>query len=352
MISPEKFPASRAAVLGAGLEQMPAIRMAQECGVHVLALDRDPSAPGLAIADAARVVDPANAELALEACRDAGVNFLLPTPMGALLEVAGQINEKLGLPGIRCEAARLCADKLAMRRRLAEAGLRQPIFHELTDCSEIVHVAAAMGWPVVIKPRFGSGSHGVVVLDCPADVKAHIEWHRQHAGRGGAHASTLIEECIEGPEFGMDAVMTNGRFQMICLRRKEVTALPFRLALGVSTPPELAPWEITGLSLVADCACRALGLDDCLVHVDLILESGTGHGIVIELSGRPSGFRISSHFVPQVKGFEPVREMIRYYQGFPAEFSARIDRAGVMRIKAPYASGNDPSFTSTAIGTP
>lgn len=323
-----------AAVMGAGPEQLHAIRTAQELGVRVLAFDRNPQAPGLALADEAWFIDPANRAAVEARCRAAGVSFLLPTPMGGLLEIAGRLNEAMGLPGLNSASAHLCSDKRAMRRVLKNAGLAQPEWREAANATEIQEHVASMKWPVVLKPRMGSGSHGVVVLHSAADLSSHLDWHRAHAARGGESAATLVESWIPGPEFGLDAAMVAGKFHAICLRRKEVTPLPFRLALGVRTPPGLTENETTDLLAAAESASRALGLDDCLLHVDLILEECTGHAVVIELSGRPSGFRISSHFVPYVTGCDPVREMVRHLLGEAADFSVRFSRAGIMRMLA------------------
>lgn len=324
-----------AAVLGAGPEQLYAIGLAQELGVSVVAFDRNPQAPGFGRADRSFAHDPSDVRWVLSRCHELNVAFLLPTPMGALLEVAGRINDELGLPGIGERAARLCADKWMMREALAEAGLPQPRVQEVRDIGKIGATGDALGWPVIIKPREGSGSRGVVVLTNADAAVEHLSWHRRHAVRRAGESTTLVEEWIEGPEFGIDAAMVDGLFHLICVRRKEVTALPFRLAYGVSTPPRLEVSEIARLSTAAEQASRAIGLDNCLIHLDMILQEGTGSAYVIELGGRPSGFRISSHFVPAVTGLEPVREMILHYGRQPASFVTRHDRAGVMRMLRP-----------------
>lgn len=320
-----------AAVLGAGSEQLHAMRTARELGVRLVAFDRNPQAPGLALADAAIGIDPANSAAVVERCREYGVSFLLPTPMGSLLAVAGTVNAALRLPGISPGSAELCADKVKMRERLAGAGLVQPQMVELRNLDALEEVAARIGWPVIIKPRWGSGSHGVVVLRSPADISEHRDWHAMHAVRGARTAATLVEEWIEGPEFGIDAAVVDGRFHGLCVRRKEVTPLPFRLATGVRTPPMLSAAQHARLMDAAARACAALGLDDCLAHIDIVLGKEDAP-VIIELAGRPSGFRISSNFVPLVTGVDPAREMIRHCLGMAPDFAPTRELAGVMRM--------------------
>ncbi len=116
----------RLLVLGAGAGQLGLLAAARARGLFVIAVDRDPRAPGFQFADRRAIVsvdDEPVVERLAEAERVDGV--IAPGadwPVGA----AARIASKLGLPHpISPETAVLSASKLRQRERLAEAGIPQ-----------------------------------------------------------------------------------------------------------------------------------------------------------------------------------------------------------------------------------
>src|SRR5438105_6273796 len=117
---------ARLLVLGAGAGQLGLLAAARTRGLFVIAVDRDPAAPGFRYADRRPIVsvedEPALERLA-EAERIDGV--IAPGadwPVGA----AARIAARLGLPHpISPETAVLSSSKLRQRERLAEAGVSQ-----------------------------------------------------------------------------------------------------------------------------------------------------------------------------------------------------------------------------------
>src|SRR5204863_197163 len=75
------------------------------------------------------------------------------------------IAERLGLPGIGVETAHLMTHKVAMRRRLAEAGVPQPRFAALRRLSERRRALDEVGVPAVLKPADSGGQRGVFRID-------------------------------------------------------------------------------------------------------------------------------------------------------------------------------------------
>jgi biotin carboxylase len=114
--------------VGAGRHQRRAIQRAKELGLRVAALDRNPDAPGLAEADVPAVVDFSDVAAAIEAARRIEPDGVLTISADRAVPVVAAIAEALELPGIGTSTAHLLTHKVAMRRRLAEAGVPQPRF--------------------------------------------------------------------------------------------------------------------------------------------------------------------------------------------------------------------------------
>ena len=97
---------------------------AKELGLRVVAVDRNPEAPGLAEADIAKVVDFSDVAAVLKATGRINVDGVLTVSADRAVPVVAAVAEARGLPGIGVETAHLMTHKVAMRRRLAEAGCR------------------------------------------------------------------------------------------------------------------------------------------------------------------------------------------------------------------------------------
>ena len=106
-------------VVGAGRFQRAVIRRARELGLRVVAVDQNPEAPGLALAELPRVVDFVSPAAVLDALSDLEIDGVLTVQAERLVPMVAGLAEALGLPGIGVETARLMTNKLAMRARLA-----------------------------------------------------------------------------------------------------------------------------------------------------------------------------------------------------------------------------------------
>src|SRR4051812_46280909 len=121
-----RLPVANLLFLGASVSQVPAIRHARAAGHRVVAVDADPDAVGLRIADRCVNVDFARiAEVAAAGAVQA-VDGVLAVASDRAVVPAAAIAEALGLPGIGMEVARSMTDKPTMRARLAHAGVPQP----------------------------------------------------------------------------------------------------------------------------------------------------------------------------------------------------------------------------------
>src|SRR5207302_4915225 len=116
------------------------------------AVDGNPDAPGLGEADVREVVDFMDVAAVTEAGRRHAVDGVLTVSADSAVPAVAAIAEALGLPGIGTETAHLMTHKVAMRRRLAEAGVPQPRFAALRKLSERHRALDEVGLPAVLKP--------------------------------------------------------------------------------------------------------------------------------------------------------------------------------------------------------
>lgn len=297
----------KTAIIGASAEALHAIEKAHQYGLFVTALDGNPEAAGLKTADRALVVDISDEKAVIDALREERPDFILTVPVGRYLTTIGAVNDALGLPGITKEMAVLCTDKFRFHERLRQAGLRNCRCYAVEGEADLTR--AALSFPAILKPRYGSGSRGIYMLSDRGQLAAAL----QETGR----EPYILEECVAGEEYGVDGCITKDGFFMILLRKKENTPPPARQAVGYSAVlpgDKFRDQAEAYLRKVTEC----LGLRECLFHADLI--RGEEGPFVIELSARPSGHNLHNLFTPLCTGVDMVEEYIRYRMAKPYRF--------------------------------
>jgi carbamoyl-phosphate synthase large subunit len=168
--------------------------------------DMDPLAPGLYLVPAdCRLVLPAGADLtftdaALRACRERAIDLFVPTVDAELVPVA-QRRAEFEAAGTRVALSplatlQMCRDKKALLEGL-QGVTPVPAFAVL----DLDMRALPVPYPWFAKPRAGSGSRGLTLINGPEDLAA--------LPRDG---SMVIQEFLPGEEYSVDVyVRADGR---------------------------------------------------------------------------------------------------------------------------------------------
>jgi biotin carboxylase len=272
-------------VVGAGRYQRAVIRRARELGLRVVAVDRNPDAPGLALADVPRVVDFASPAAVLENVRDLELDGVLTVQAERAVPMVAALAEALGLPGVGVDAARLLTNKLAMRARLAQAGVPQPRFATVRTPAEARSAAPEIGFPAVLKPADSAGQVGLARIESPDDAETALPGAVAASPSGEA----VLEEYVEGTEMNGIVVVQDGEVlaTVLCDRLR-----PSGRGFGVSWlhlyPPAVEGDRRTEAERVAADTVRALGLETGIGFPQLIATPAGGVAL-IECAARIGG---------------------------------------------------------------
>ncbi|GAB1543060.1 ATP-grasp domain-containing protein [Scytonema sp. NUACC21] len=317
--------------IGAGTEQLPAIEIAQQMGLRVIAVDGNSKAIGLQVADRGIIMDLRDKKKVIQLAQEANIRCVLPVPLGAILTTVGAVNDALGLRGISEDAAKNCTDKLLTRKILADAGLPTPNFALATDAESLLKAAEQVDYPVVVKPRYGSGSLGVFAARDKTEFLHWLPWHFEQRQKSKQLEQSIVESFVIGQEIGVDSFVNGNNHSIILIRDKEITELPFRLPYAYLTPTNLTNFVHAKINKIMTTACKALGLQDCLVHADIIVDK-TGQLVILDISGRPSGFNINAKMIPAATGIKTIYEVIQFYLGDKADFRSKHHQGSVLRM--------------------
>jgi biotin carboxylase len=282
---PERDPGKRLLVLGAGPAQLGLLAAARARELHVIAVDRDPSAPGFRSSNRRAIVsteDESGIERLAAAER---VDGLIAPGIDWPVAIAARIAERLALPHpISPETATLSTSKLRQRERFAEAGVLQPAYEVCSGPAEAAEAAQRIGFPCVIKAPDRQGQRGLTLVGSAEEVAEAV----RIALDASRSATLLVEQLVPGREVTVNAFSAGGHFHPLTVTDRLTAALPaFGVALTHAWPSELEPAEIGAVIEAASAAARAVGIENGPSYTQVLL--GPDGPRVGELAARLGG---------------------------------------------------------------
>jgi len=298
--------------VGAGRHQRRAIAQAKAMRLRVAAVDRNPDAPGLANADIAKIVDFADVAAVLKATKRLRLDGVLTVSADRAVPVVAAVAEARGLPGIGSDTAHLMTHKVAMRRRLADAGVPQPRFAAVRNLAETRRAADAVGFPAVLKPADSGGQRGVFRVESPDDVDTHL--HEALAASPSEEA--ILEEFVDGTELNGIVVAREGETVPLTLSdRLRPPGIGFGVGWIHVYPPTIPPGQLEEAERIAAHTVHALGLQTGIAFPQLI-AAPDGRVIVVECAARIPGGQMAD-LVRVAVGVDLVDLQLRMALGDP-----------------------------------
>jgi len=283
--SPERDPGKRLLVLGAGPAQLGLLAAARARELHVIAVDRDPSAPGFRYADRRAIVSTED-ESGIERLASAErVQGLIAPGIDWPVAIAARVAERLSLPhAISPETAALSTSKLRQRERFAEAGVPQPEFQICSGPEEATAAAERIGFPCVIKAPDRQGQRGLTLVRSADEVAEAV----RVALDAARTATLLVEEHVPGLEVTVNAFSSGGHFHPLTVTDRLTAPLPaFGVALTHAWPSELEPAQIGAVVEAAAAAAAAVGITEGPSYTQVLV--GPDGPRVGELAARLGG---------------------------------------------------------------
>jgi biotin carboxylase len=200
--------------------------------------------------------------------------------------VVAAVAAGLGLPGIGTETAHLMTNKIAMRRRLADAGVPQPRFAAVRHVREVRAAADTVGFPAVLKPADSAGQRGLFLVASVDDVERHL----YAALAESTEEEAILESYHPGLEVNGLLVARGGEVTVVTLSdRRRPPGRGFGVALAHVYPSTLFGDPLEEIERVGRSTVHALGLRDGIAYPQVIWgEDGVAR--LIEVAARiPAG---------------------------------------------------------------
>ncbi len=310
-------------IVSGGVEAADAALRAKQMGLHVVVSDVNPEAPGFAHADSRLIADvygPQETAAAAErySRKIRRIDGVICVAADAPLTTAA-VSERLGLPGLSRASAELACDKLAMKRRFAEAGVPVPWFCEIETPQALQRVAVERGRELVIKPVDSRGSRGVQRISRVEDLTTAFLLARSHS----PSERVMVEQYLDGPQISTESVVVGGRCHTPGFSDRNYEYLeryaPFFIENGGDLPSHLAPELQAKVKDVVARAAAALGVTNGTVKGDVVVHKGEAY--IIELAARLSGGFFCTREIPLNTGVDFVGAAIKVALGEPVELA-------------------------------
>lgn len=242
----------------------------------------------------------------VDASVDAVVARVRQHPVDGVLAVgdrpvvlAARAASALGLPWHSVAGATATTDKRRSRAILAAAGLPSPRFTILDSRSAMTDSGSAtrdQRFPCVLKPLGLSGSRGVIRANNAREfdealhrIAALLARPQVRASRTGVDDEILVEDYIDGREYALEGVLTDGALRVFALFDKPDPLDGPCFEETIYVTPSRQP--VDAQARIVDHvqrASHALGLSHGPIHAECRV-SPDGEVYVIEVAARPIG---------------------------------------------------------------
>jgi len=262
------------------------------------------------------------------------------------METASTLREHLRVPGMGLTTMRYFRDKLAMRMRALDRGVRVPDFVPVFNHADIRYYLEHVPGPWVLKPRQEASAIGIKKIHVADELWPILEQ------LGDKQSTYLLEKFVPGDVYHVDSVVCEN--EVIFANVSKYGKPPMNVAQGggvftTFTVPRGSDADAALRQINRDLIA-ALGLVRGVAHAEFIQAHADGHFYFLECAARVGGAYINE-MVEAATGINLWREWARVeVAGGDGSYTlppVQTDYAGVIlslaRQDDPDTSGyNDP----------
>jgi hypothetical protein len=240
----------------------------------------------------------------------------------AVIAVAA-VADALGLPSIGVDAARNSRNKLLMRQAYQRAGVPIPAYRYVTELDDALAAGAEFGYPCILKPTLGAGSHHVYRVDGPEEMEQRFKtaivgiqnmfWITAEAdGVDLGPIGLLVESFLDGKEYLMEALAWDDEVYLGSVVDR-ITAEGQNFDDDVHHAPTSLPAEdLARVHRVVKAAAHAQGLRRSVMHAEVRYHNGEPH--LLEIAARVGGGGLD--MIARITAdYDPIRSVVDVGRG-------------------------------------
>lgn len=268
-------------ILGAGIYQVPLIQRAKKLGIYAIVVSIPGNYPGFALADKIYYENTTDWEAILKIAREEKIDGIVTAGTDVAVITIGKVCDEMGLCGLSYEGAQVATNKLKMKEVYELHDVRTAKYRKIAfDDPQMYEKIDELTLPVIFKAVDSSGSRGITRTNTKEEFAEAIALAKKYTRQD----YFIVEEFIEGEEFGAQAFVYNGKVQFILPHGDYVYQGDTGVPIGHFAPYNLSPEIIVDAKHQLEMAIEAMGLDNCAINADFILKDNQTY--VLEIGGR------------------------------------------------------------------
>ena len=332
-------------ILGAGIYQVPLIKTAKRLGIYTIVASIPGDYPGFELADKVYYENTTDYAKILSIARREKIDGIITTGTDVAVITIGRVCDTLGLTGLGFKSAEIATDKLLMKSCYEKYGVRTARYRKIAfDDESYAEKLRDLEFPVMFKSVDSSGSRGITKVNSPEE----FEKARDNVLENTRSNYFLVEEFIDGEEFGAQAFVKDGEVQFILPHGDYVFKGDTGVPVGHFAPYALSPEVEDDARHQLRMAIQAMGLDNCAINADFILHDGKTY--VLEIGGR-SGATCLAELVSIYYGYDYYEKILLTALGEDVDFTSP-EAEGVPNASMLLMSDRDGVIISQTNGNP
>ena len=203
----------KALIIAGGLPQIELIKQLKNRNIYTILADGSDNPLAKPFADRSYQIDIFNIEAVKKLAVEEKVDFLITVCADQVLLVVAEVSEMLGLPCyIDYTTAVLVSNKTKMKELFVANGI--PTTQYVVSSSFDEERMEGLRFPMVVKPVDAYSSKGVRRVNSMEELKQRF-LEAQVISRDSNEV--IVEEFFQGGEISVDAFVTEGKAQVLCV---------------------------------------------------------------------------------------------------------------------------------------
>ena len=274
-------------ILGAGYTQVPLHKAAQKLGYSTIAASIPGDYDSFNIADEIAYADISDPAAVIDAAKQFKAAGVATCGLDLGMKAIGYVCEALALNGPSKSAAETVSDKYLMKNALKAGGVTTADFFCIHNETELEEAIKQLTFPVILKATDQMGGRGIFKSNTPDEARENFK--KSMAATKKDYC--LIERFIDGPLFGVEAMIQNGKIIFMLPNNTEIFEGATNIPIGHSVPFNTLDKHGDTIKREVSAAIKAVGLDNCPVNCDCILHGDEVY--IVELTGRSGATGLS-----------------------------------------------------------